>query len=127
MGLMAIPPEIEGRPETSTSADSFVVLINGVLGDHSPFGSVPLMIRAVIQNGQIHPLDPLPAEWTEGRQVLIEAAEPPSSDDLEAWHRELLELGPAQYEPGEWERVQAILSEADELAKAVVRRQMGLS
>jgi hypothetical protein len=85
------------------------------------------MIRAIIQNGQIHPLDPLPVEWTEGRQVIIEDAETPSPDDLEGWYRELQELGPAQYEPGEWERVQATLAEADELAKALVRRQMGLS
>jgi hypothetical protein len=46
---------------------------------------------------------------------------------LNEWYRELQELGPAQYEPGEWERVQTTLAEADALAKAEVRRQMGLS
>jgi hypothetical protein len=61
--------------------------------------------RAMIQNGQIHPLDPLPEEWTEGRQVIVEDAQIPSSDDLEEWYHELQELGPAQYEPGECERV----------------------
>jgi hypothetical protein len=85
-----------------------------------------LMIRAIIQGGQIRPLDPLPAEWTEGRQVIVEDAQPAPSDDLDEWYRELQELGPARYEPGEWERVQATLAEADELAWAVVRRQMGL-
>jgi hypothetical protein len=85
------------------------------------------MIRAIIQNGQIHPLDPLPAGWTEGRQVIVEEAEPTSSADLGQWYRELQELGPAQYEPGEWESVQATLAEADELAKAPVRRRMGRS
>jgi plasmid stability protein len=45
------------------------------------------------------------------------------SDALKEWYRELQELGPAQYEPGESEDVQAILAEADELAKAMVRRQ----
>jgi hypothetical protein len=84
------------------------------------------MIRAIIQNGQIRPLEPLPAEWTEGRQVIVEDAESTPSDDLEQWYRELQELGPAQFEPGEWERVQATLVEADEMAKAMVRRQMGL-
>jgi hypothetical protein len=48
-------------------------------------------------------------------------------NDLEEWYRELRELGPAQYEPGEWDRVQATLADADELARAMVRRQMGLS
>ena len=85
------------------------------------------MIRAIIQNGQIHPLDPLPAEWTEGRQVIVEDAESASSDDLDEWYRELQGLGPAQYEPGEWEQVQETLAEADEMAKAMSRRQMGLS
>lgn len=85
------------------------------------------MIRAIIQNGQIHALDPLPADWVEGRRVVIEDAGPASSDDLEDWYRELQELGPAEYEPGEWERVQATMDEADEQARAIVRRQMGLS
>jgi hypothetical protein len=85
------------------------------------------MIRAIIQNGHIRPLDPLPAEWTEGQEVVVEARESTSLDDLEAWYRELQEAGSAQYEPGEWERVEAILAEADERAKAEVRRQMGLS
>lgn len=85
------------------------------------------MIRAIIENGQIRPIDPLPAEWTEGRRVIVEEAETSSSDDLDGWFRELQELGPAQYEAGEWERVQTTLAEADELAKAMVRRRMGLS
>jgi hypothetical protein len=85
------------------------------------------MIRAIIQDGQIRALDPLPAEWVEGRRVIVDDAGAPPSDDLEEWYRELQELGPAQYEPGEWERVQATLAQADELAKAAVRRQMGLS
>ncbi len=70
------------------------------------------MIRAIIEEGQIRPLEPLPAEWIEGSQVIVDDAGPPPSDDLEQWYRELQELGPAQSEPGEWERVQAILAES---------------
>jgi hypothetical protein len=44
------------------------------------------------------------------------------TDDLEAWYRELVELGPARYEPGERDRVQAIFDDADAQAKAVVRK-----
>ena len=58
--------------------------------------------------------------------MIVEDAESAPSDDLEEWYRELQELGPGQFEPGEWERVQATLAEADESAKPVVRRQMGL-
>jgi len=59
------------------------------------------MIRAVVQNGLIRPLEPLPAEWTEGRRVVVEDADSTSVEDLEGWCRELQRLGPAEYEPGE--------------------------
>ena len=59
------------------------------------------MIRAIIQNGQIYPLEPLPADWTEGRLVIVENTEPTTSHVLENWYRELQDLGPVQYEPGE--------------------------
>ncbi len=82
------------------------------------------MIRAVIQNGLIRPLDPLPIEWAEGRVVMVEDAEPGISDDLDEWYRELNRLGPAQYEPGEREEIRALLAEADVQAKELVRREM---
>jgi antitoxin (DNA-binding transcriptional repressor) of toxin-antitoxin stability system len=65
--------------------------------------------------------EPLPSE-----PVVVEDAERASSDDLDEWYRELQLLGPAQYEPGEWEQVQMLLSEADVQAKALVRLEMGL-
>ncbi len=83
-------------------------------------------IRAIVQNGLIHPLDPMPAEWVEGHAVVVEDAESAPIEDLEDWYRELQRLGPADYEAGEWERVQAVMIEADDQAKAAVRRQMGL-
>jgi hypothetical protein len=79
------------------------------------------MIRAIVRNGEIRALEPLPAEWSDGREVIIEEAEPVPPDGLEEWYRELQKLGPAQLEPGEWEQVQATLNEADEQAKALVR------
>jgi len=85
------------------------------------------MIRAVVQNGLIRPLDPLPAAWVEGYLVTMEDTDAAPVEDLDEWYRELQALGPADYEPGEWERVQAILIEADEQAKALVRREMGPS
>jgi hypothetical protein len=84
------------------------------------------MIRGVVQNGNIHPLDPIPPDWVEGHRVIVEDADPPSSGDLDGWYRELQDLGPAQYEPAERETVQAILIEADKQAKDTVRQQMGL-
>jgi hypothetical protein len=85
------------------------------------------MIRAIIENGQIRPLDPLPAEWNDGREVIVEDAESTTAEELEAWYRELKRMGPAEYEPGEWQHMQEVLNEADQQAKALVRREMGLS
>jgi hypothetical protein len=82
------------------------------------------MIRAVVQNGLIRPLDPLPVDWTEGRVVLVEDAESDTTDDLATWYEELQLLGPAQYDPGEREQIRATLAEADAQAKEFVRREM---
>jgi len=84
------------------------------------------MIRAVVQNGLIRPLEPLPAAWNEGRHVIVEDAGSTSVEELEGWYRELQRLDPAEDEPDEWRQVQAVLNEADEQAKALVRRKIGL-
>ena len=54
------------------------------------------MIRAVVQNGLIRPLYPMPADSIEGRVVLVEDAESDTTDDLAAWYEELQLLGPAR-------------------------------
>ncbi len=82
------------------------------------------MIRAVVQNGLIRPLDPMPANWIEGRVVLVEDAESDTTDDLAAWYEELQLLGPAQYDPGEREQIRATMAEADAQVKELVRREM---
>lgn len=90
------------------------------------------MIRAIYRDGVLQPLDPVPAEWTDGRELNVEPAERgevPDAAELERideWYRELQALGAARYEPGEYEDLQRFLAEADELAKEHVRREMGL-
>jgi hypothetical protein len=84
------------------------------------------MIWGVYRNGLIHPIDPVPPDWTEGQRVSIE---PEPSDDpaaIEQWIADMQKVGPILDEPGEWERFQAALDEADAIAKEQVRRQMGL-
>jgi hypothetical protein len=87
------------------------------------------MIKAVVRNGQIHPLEPMPSDWKDGQEVRVESGDvsPPQDGDLDEWLRELDELGPVVYEPGEREAMQAVLDEADRQAKEIVRRQMGLT
>jgi hypothetical protein len=84
------------------------------------------MIRAIVKDGTIQPIDPLPDDWRDGRELIVDEAELASTDDLDEWYRDLQLLGPALYDPGEWEQVQLVLKEADEQAKSVVRREMAL-
>lgn len=87
------------------------------------------MIRAIVRQGMIHPIDPLPPEWSDGRELWIEPADPEPSDDpeeIDRWYQELQALSAGLYAPGERERIQAVLAEADAQAKDWVRREMGL-
>lgn len=88
------------------------------------------MIRAIIKDGKLCPLDPLPEEWTEGTTLEIDGyLEPP--DDLESIDRNFQELeasiAQTPYDPEDWKRLDEALAEADRIAKDQVRKEMGLS
>jgi predicted DNA-binding antitoxin AbrB/MazE fold protein len=85
------------------------------------------VIRAIYRDGIIFPAEPIPPEWSDGQEVRVEWGYDEPSDDpeeIDRWDAEWRSVGPFQYEPGERQRVQAILEEADTLAKACVRRHM---
>lgn len=87
------------------------------------------MIRAVYSHGSIVPVDQLPEDWEEGQSLVIERDpdEPhPKPDEIDRWYRDLQALGPAIFEPGEVEQMQAVWAEADRQSKEYVRREMGL-
>jgi len=83
------------------------------------------MIRAILKEGVLHPLDPLPAEWTDGREFWVEEACEESPEELDKWSQELKALA-AEIDPEDIARLEAALAEADKQAKEMVRRQMGL-
>jgi hypothetical protein len=87
------------------------------------------MIRAVVRNGTIQPLEPMPAEWSDGREVLVHDAQAASGDSPEAidhWYQELEALC-AHGDLEDDERLREALAQAHEHAKDVVRQQMGRS
>jgi hypothetical protein len=85
------------------------------------------MVRAILRGGAIRPVSSLPETWSEGQELLIEAAPAPaSSEDWDSWSRELDELA-AKIPAEDFARVESALAEADQRAKEMVRRQMGLS
>jgi len=84
------------------------------------------VVRAVLDEGVIRPLDTLPEHWASGQELVIaEAIAKPSLEDLDEWSREVEALA-AEIPAEDFERLEAALMEADREAKAYVRRQMGL-
>ena len=87
------------------------------------------MVKAVLQNGKIVALEPLPSEWREGQELRVdETNHRQSQDGSDAIERGYAELDAlcSQGNPEEDRRLQAALTEAHEQAKAGVRKQMGL-
>jgi len=85
------------------------------------------MIRAIIRDGAIQPLDPLPDEWEEGREVVVDSASPTESEEeIQQWLDDMNALTAQLDDPEEWRRFRAAIDEAREQDKARVRRQMGL-
>jgi hypothetical protein len=84
------------------------------------------MPRAVLRNGVIYPLEPLPPEWADGKELQVEVApEVEGQEDSERHFQELEELVSA-IPPEDIERMNDALALADEQAKTIVRREMGL-
>ncbi len=80
------------------------------------------MLRAVLKNGVIVPIDPLPQEWADGRELWVE--EHPqaknSNQPLDEWIREVEESA-AQVDQRDWEEMQAVLDAMQKEAKEQVR------
>ncbi len=89
-----------------------------------------MIIRAMIKGGKLHPLDPLPENWTEGRMVEISGyVGPPDDPDSLEQRFAAIELLIAQtpHDPEDDQRLQEAITEQKRLSKEQVRRQMGLS
>lgn len=88
------------------------------------------MIRAIVQNGIIQPLDPLPPTWSDGREVVVEEADAQSdvqSRENDNWYQDMAELTAELNDSREWDQIDGTLADADRQAKELVRREMGLS
>jgi hypothetical protein len=78
------------------------------------------MIRAVVHNGFIQPLEPLPTTWQECHEVLVnEVGEQLASgeEDFDRWSEDMDRLTRELYEPTEWLEIEAALAEADRQSK----------
>lgn len=82
------------------------------------------MLKAVLKRGMIVPLEPLPSEWEEGAVLDIAKADTPL--DIDAWAKSMNQLCADSSDDDE-KAMLAAIEEHRKLAKAQVRREMGLS
>jgi hypothetical protein len=83
------------------------------------------MPRAVLKNGVIVPLEPLPPEWTDGKELWVEEPSADTPEEIDRWYEEL-EAMCAVGDPEDDARLQAALDEVRREAKEQMRREMGL-
>ncbi len=84
------------------------------------------MIRAVLERGLIRPIDPVPAEWPEGTELLIEEADLPTDEArLDRWYQAMEELV-SECDSSDIEDLQTTLRQIDGEAKDLMRKEMGL-
>jgi hypothetical protein len=85
------------------------------------------MPRAVLKNGTIQPLEPLPPEWKEGQELIVEEAKGPDLRPaaIDEWAEELDALA-SESDPEDEARMREAIEEHRRQGKAWVRREMGL-
>lgn len=83
------------------------------------------MIRAVYRSGTIEPVDAIPPTWIDGTELLVECTVGNSGAALTRWHDEM-EAHAAEVRSEDIEELDAALMQADQEAKAWMRREMGL-
>ena len=85
-----------------------------------------LMIRAVLKNGKIRPLQSLPRHWRDGQELIVEGGGPSDDPaDIKLWYAELIKLS-ARVPAEDHAQLAAALAEQDRQAKEQMRRDMGL-
>ena len=84
------------------------------------------MIKAILKNGSIQPLDPIPPDWVDGQELVVEeSASAPTERELLEWDQELEAL--ARLVPvEEHQRVLDAIAEHEAESKEAVRREWGL-
>ena len=68
------------------------------------------MPRAVVKNGVIVPIDPLPEEWADGRELWVDESihAKNGNQPLDEWIRDVEESA-AQVDQNDWQEMQAAL------------------
>jgi hypothetical protein len=84
-----------------------------------------MTIKAILRDGRIQPLEPLPPDWTEGQELVIEEPDwGETAAEIEQWAKEL-EASTARIPVEEHELLESALEEIERESKDAVRREWG--
>jgi hypothetical protein len=84
-----------------------------------------MTIKAVLRNGQIEPLEPLPTEWADGQELVVETDSVATNAQLANWMTEL-DTSVADLPAADHQQFQQALDEIERESKESVRRQWDL-
>jgi hypothetical protein len=85
-----------------------------------------MTIKAILNHGVIQPVDPLPPDWADGQELLVEEPSASNADaQISQWAREM-DAATAQIPAEEHERFLTALDEIERDSKEAVRKQWGL-
>ena len=85
-----------------------------------------MTIKAVLRHGVIQPVEPLPSDWAEGQELLVE--EPKTTQpnaEISQWAQEM-DAATAQIPAAEHERFLTALEEIERESKDAIRKQWGI-
>lgn len=85
------------------------------------------MVKAVVSQGAIRPLEPLPADWQDGQPLRVEAEEIEASTEVIDRDFALLAALCEGGDPTDEDKLEQALLESRRQAKEQVRRRMGLA
>ncbi|HEY1861546.1 MAG TPA: hypothetical protein VGG61_14390 [Gemmataceae bacterium] len=83
------------------------------------------MLKAVLREGVIVPLEPVPPDWEEGATLNVAKSDAPSLD-MDAWANTMNQLCADSLKEEE-ETMRRAIDEHRQRAKEQTRREMGLS
>jgi hypothetical protein len=81
-----------------------------------------MTIKAVLRHGVIQPVDPLPAGWADGQELIIEEHQLNGAADIAKWSAEL-DAATAQIPADEHDRFLQALDQIEHESKEAVRKQ----
>ena len=82
-----------------------------------------MTIKAVLRRGVIQPVEPLPPDWTDGKELVVEEPKADASKaEITQWAQELA-TATAQIPANEHDRFLRALDEIEEESKRAVRKQ----